>query len=104
MSDDKLRLALEALDKLSPELNTMAKKLNEQAANPAKVKDGDVPSQVAARRLVTQALPGLQRAFAGRCSNVADLSVQTRNGFGDTEDHVTQLIQSVTGLSRGGNG
>ncbi|PVA77651.1 hypothetical protein [Mycobacteroides abscessus] len=104
MSDDKLRLALEALDKLSPELNTMADKLNKAASSPAEVKDGDAPSLVAARRLATQALPGLQRAFAGRCSNVADLSVQTRNGFGDTEDHVTQLIQSVTGLSRGGNG
>ncbi|SKG10803.1 Uncharacterised protein [Mycobacteroides abscessus subsp. massiliense] len=104
MSDEKLRLALEALDKLSPQLNTMARKLNEQAANPSKVKDGDVPSQGAAWRLVIQALPGLQRAFAGRCTNVADLSIQTRNGFGDTEDHVTQLIQSVTGLSRGGHG
>ncbi|MUM19907.1 hypothetical protein FZI91_04370 [Mycobacterium sp. CBMA271] len=104
MSDDKLKVALEALDKLSPELQGMAKQLNGQAASPAKVKDGDVPSQVAARRLVMQALPGLQRAFAGRCSNVADLSVQTKNGFGDTEEHVTQLIQSVTGLSRGGDG
>ncbi len=101
MSDDKLRLTLEALDKLSPELHGMATKLDGQAANPAKVEAGDAPSLVAARRLVTQALPGLQRAFAGRCSNVADLSAQTKNGFGDTEDHVTQLIKSVTGLSQG---
>ncbi|CPT93929.1 Hypothetical protein ERS075552_00636 [Mycobacteroides abscessus] len=102
MSDDKLKLDLEALDKLSPELSDIAKRVNAKAASPAKIEAGEAPSLVAVRELVTQAIPGLQRAFAGRCSNVADLSVQTKNGFGDTEEHVTRLIASVTGLSRGG--
>ncbi|SKR81387.1 hypothetical protein [Mycobacteroides abscessus] len=101
MSDDKLKLDLEALDKLSPELGDIAKRMNAKAASPAKIAAGGAPSLVAVRELVTQAIPGLQRAFAGRCSNVADLSVQTKNGFGDTEEHVTRLIASVTGLSRG---
>lgn len=101
MSDDKLKLDLEALDKLSPTLKDIAKRVNAKADNPAKIEAGEAPSLVAIRELVTQAIPGLQRAFAARCTNVADLSVQTRNGFGDTEEHVTRLIASVTGLSRG---
>lgn len=101
MSDDKLKLDLEALGKLSPELSDIAKRVNAKASSPAKIEAGEAPSLVAVRELVTQAIPGLQRAFAGRCANVADLSVQTRNGFGDTEEHVTQLIASVSGLSRG---
>ncbi|WP_255794692.1 hypothetical protein [Mycobacteroides abscessus] len=102
MSDDKLKLDLEALDKLSPELNTLATNLTKKADNPPKVEAGDTPTMAAVRRLATQAMPSVQRAFAGRCANVADLSVQTRHGFGDTEEHVRQLIESVAGLSRGG--
>ncbi|OHU29123.1 hypothetical protein [Mycobacteroides chelonae] len=97
-----MKLDLEALDKLSPELKKIATDLTKKADNPPKVEAGDTPTMEAVRRLATRAMPGVQRAFAGRCSNLADLSVQTRNGFGDTEEHVTQLIQSVAGLARGG--
>lgn len=100
MSDENLKVDLEALGKLSPELDTLGKKLYGKAANPPKVEAGDAPSLVAVRELLTQAIPGLQRAFAGRCTNVADWSVQAKNGFGDTEEHVTQLIRSTGGLSR----
>ncbi|SKR18985.1 Uncharacterised protein [Mycobacteroides abscessus subsp. abscessus] len=100
MSDEQLKVDLEALGKLSAELSTLGKKLSGKAANPPKVEAGDAPSLVAVRELLTQAIPGLQRAFAGRCTNVAEWSVQAKNGFGDTEEHVTQLIRSTSGLSR----
>ncbi|DAZ90186.1 Uncharacterised protein [Mycobacteroides abscessus subsp. bolletii] len=100
MSDDKLKVDLDALDKLAPDMSARAKRVYDKAASPAKIAAGEAPSLVAVRELVTQAVPDLQRAFAGRCANVADLSVQTKNGFGDTEEHVTRLIMSVTGLSR----
>ena len=104
MTDDKLKVDLEALEKLSPELKKLATNLTNKAASPPKVEDGDTPTMEAIRRLATQTMPSVQRAFAGRCANLADLSMQTKNGFGDTEEHVTQLIQSVAGLSRGGRG
>ncbi|WP_078322659.1 hypothetical protein [Mycobacteroides chelonae] len=102
MSDDKLKLDLEALGKLSPELNSLAANLRKRADSPPKVEAGETPTMEAVRRLATQAMPAVQRTFAGRCANVADLSVQTQHGFGDTEEHVRQLIESVAGLSRGG--
>ncbi|WP_193604097.1 hypothetical protein [Mycobacteroides abscessus] len=95
-----MKVDLEALGKLSPELNTLANKLSGKAARPPKVEAGEAPSLVAVRELLSQAIPGLQRAFAGRCTNVADWSVQAKNGFGDTEEHVTQLIKSTGALSR----
>ncbi|SIG37863.1 Uncharacterised protein [Mycobacteroides abscessus subsp. abscessus] len=97
---DQLKVDLEALGKLSPQLHGMSDKLSTAAASPGTVKEGDNPSLVAARKLVQQAIPDLQKAFAGRCSNVADFSVQAKNGFGDTDEHLRQLIQSATGLAR----
>lgn len=101
VSDEKLKVDLEALGKLSPELRGYAKKLTDKASNPPKVEAGDTPSMQALQRLAMQVMPDLQRAFAGRCTNVADVSVQAKNGFANTDDDLRKLIESVSGLSRG---
>ncbi|ALR11045.1 hypothetical protein [Mycobacteroides saopaulense] len=91
---------LEALRKLSPELREQAHKLCNRADNPARVEPGDAPSLKAVRRLVTEVIPELQRMFAARCVNMADLSQQAQTRFGDTEEYVRQTILSAASLSR----
>lgn len=99
---DQLRVDLEALRRLSTDLQEMSAKLVERADNASEIAFEDTPSLKAIRRLVEHALPGVQRAFAGRCANMADVSVQATAGIGDTDAHLRQLIHSVAPLSRGG--
>ncbi|ORA29752.1 hypothetical protein BST18_07725 [Mycobacteroides abscessus subsp. bolletii] len=86
--------------KLSPELREQAHKLCNRADNPARVEPGDAPSLTAVRRLVTEVIPELQRMFAARCVNMADLAQQAQTRFGDTEEYVRQTILSAAALSR----
>ncbi|DAZ90388.1 hypothetical protein [Mycobacteroides abscessus] len=101
MSDEQLKVDMAALARLAPDLDDLAVKLESKAGNPATAGGYTTPTQIAVHRLVTEAIPGVQRTFAARCRNVAGWSVQLHHGLAATEEHVTQLIESTAPLARG---
>lgn len=99
MSDDKLKIDLEALGKLSPDLQGLATKLTKAANSHPGGESGRSPATVAIGKLVSKSIPNMQRSLAARLNTVADLSAQTVTQFGDTEEHITQTIRSAAGLA-----
>lgn len=99
MSDDKLKIDLEALGKLSPDLQGLATRLTKAASSHPGGESGRSPATVAISKLVSKSIPNMQRSLAARLNTVADLSAQTVTQFGDTEEHITQTIRSAAGLA-----
>lgn len=99
MSDDQLKVDLAALGKLSPQLQGLGAKLAKAASAHPGGESGRSPATVAIGKLVSKSIPNVQRSLAARLNTVADLSAQTVAQFGDTEEHVTQMIRSAAGLA-----
>lgn len=96
---DQLKVDLEALERLSPQLEVLATKLADAARkSSSSVISADSPSAAAAQRLSGQAIPGLQRTVAARLRTVADWSVQARNGFATTEEDICNLFRASSAL------
>ncbi|MDO3068472.1 hypothetical protein P5W11_09635 [Mycobacteroides abscessus subsp. bolletii] len=96
---EQLEVDLDALGKLSPQLEGFAAKLTKAAESHPGGESGASPSTVAIRALVEKSIPGLQRTLAARLNTVADLTQQAKTQFGDTEEHIQQTIKSAAGLA-----
>jgi len=96
---EQLEVDLDALGKLSPELQGLATKLTTAANSHSGVESGGSPATTAIRALVEKSIPGVQRTLAARLNTVADLSQQAKTQFGDTEAHIQQTIRSAAGLA-----
>lgn len=101
---EELKVDLEALGRLSPQLTDLAAKVSEAAGKARSAPSGDSPSAKAAQTVAGQVLPGVQKMVATRISNVADVVEQTRTQFGDTEEHIQASLASVGNLLPSANG
>lgn len=99
MTDHDLRVDLDALGRLKPQLDQLAGEVKEGVPGeiPAAgvVDAGAVPSLAAAQEMTTRTLPVVKSAVAGRLMKVGELIDHARSGFVTADG---QLLSAVNKL------
>jgi hypothetical protein len=99
VTDHDLRVDLDALGRLKPQLDQLAGEVKEGVAGeiPAggAIDAGAVPSLAAAQEMSTRTLPVVKSAVAGRLMKVGELIDHARSGFVTADG---QLLAAVNKL------
>ncbi|WP_100523975.1 hypothetical protein [Mycobacteroides abscessus] len=100
---DRLKVDLEALGRLCPQVKELAQAIQGDAASSAgSASGGTDPALAAIASLTSRTLPNTEKIVAGWMNVFAEVCEAGRQGFIANEEHGVALMKSVPTLGRAG--
>lgn len=96
---DALKLDLEALGRLRPQIESLVDKINSETPAPSASTGAD-PALAALHDLTGRTLPNVQKIVTGFMGNFAEVEEAGRRGFIATEEHGAALFRVMPDLHR----